>query len=98
MKAIQILCTKEVVGGILIEMVAWRVTVAVLGCNHQFKYRFYAGKVDGTCLVRYDNERSKGDHRHIGGGVQEPYCFTTLVNLKNDFMRDVVRILKEQEQ
>lgn len=97
MKSIQILYSKEVIDGILLEMIAWHLPVAVLGCSHQFKYRFYAGRLDGTCLVRYDNERGKGDHKHIGE-TQQPYCFTTLVNLKNDFMQDVIRITKEQKQ
>jgi Family of unknown function (DUF6516) len=97
MKAIQILCSKEIIGNILVEMVAWHVLFAVSGCQHLFKYRFYAGRFDGACLVRYDNERGKGDHKHIGGGLQEPYHFTTLVNLKNDFMHDVQKITKEQK-
>ena len=29
------------------------------------KYRLYYGLADGTCVVRYDNETGKGDHRHI---------------------------------
>jgi len=33
---------------------------------HGLKYRLYYGLADGTCQVRYDNERGKGDHRHYG--------------------------------
>lgn len=95
MKAVQIICSREIVDGILLEMVAWYVPVAVVGCRHFFKYRFYAGRLNGDCLVRYDNERGKGDHRHCGDGLQEPYDFTSLIDLKNDFMQDVRRILKE---
>ncbi|MGH8524670.1 MAG: toxin-antitoxin system TumE family protein, partial [Gammaproteobacteria bacterium] len=29
------------------------------------KYRLYCGR-GGRCLVRYDNETGKGDHRHYG--------------------------------
>jgi hypothetical protein len=44
--------------------------------------------VDGICVVRYDNERGKGDHRHIGGG-EMPYRFADLAGLLVDFRRDV---------
>lgn len=44
--------------------------------------------LDGDCLVRYDNERDKGDHRHLGG-KEEAYSFTTLNNLRIDFEREV---------
>jgi hypothetical protein len=96
MKATQIICSRVIVDGVLLEMVAWHVPFAVAGCCHFFKYRFYAGNPDGSCLVRYDNERGKGDHRHYGNESQEPYRFTTLIDLKTDFMRDVKRILKER--
>ncbi len=33
------------------------------GSSHGFKYRL-AYVVDGVCVVRYDNEVDKGDHRH----------------------------------
>lgn len=32
---------------------------------HGLKYLLYYGTGD-ECLVRYDNERGKGDHRHYG--------------------------------
>jgi Family of unknown function (DUF6516) len=38
--------------------------------------------------VRYDNERGKGDHRHIGE-QEEDYVFTTLESLLEDFQRDI---------
>jgi hypothetical protein len=38
--------------------------------------------------VRYDNERGKGDHRHIGER-EEGYAFVTLEQLLADFRRDV---------
>lgn len=39
-------------------------------------------------MVRYDNERGKGDHRHIGDD-ETPYRFTDLAALLADFRRDV---------
>jgi hypothetical protein len=43
------------------------------------------------CLLRYDNETGKGDHRHIGSR-SETYRFTTVDALLNDFLVDVRRI------
>jgi len=96
MPAELILRTRELIGDVLLEMVLWRVPTPIPGCVHCFKYRFYAGLLDGSCLVRYDNERGKGDHRHIAGR-EEPYEFTTLVRLKDDFRADVLRLIKETE-
>jgi len=31
---------------------------------HGLKYRLNCGDANGRCLVRYDNERGKGDHIH----------------------------------
>jgi hypothetical protein len=94
MKATLILRSREVYDDILVEMIAWRLPEPVPGCLHPFKYRFYAGILNGGSLIRYDNERRKGDHRHIGG-KEAPYTFTTLYDLKNDFMRDVKRWIEE---
>jgi hypothetical protein len=38
--------------------------------------------------VGYDNERPKGDHRHLDG-VEEAYAFTTVEDLVRDFLADV---------
>jgi hypothetical protein len=38
--------------------------------------------------VRYDNERGKGDHRHVND-VEEPYSFASINQLLDDFQRDV---------
>ncbi len=42
----------------------------------------------------YDNERLKGDHRHMGA-IEEPYAFTTPEKLLQDFLADVRRIMSE---
>lgn len=44
--------------------------------------------VKGLRVVGYDNERGKGDHRHIGG-AEQPYVFTTPTQLIVDFKADV---------
>jgi hypothetical protein len=52
------------------------------------KYRLYYGLPDGTCVVRYDNETGKGDHRHCKGREQ-PYPFIDVETLVADFLADV---------
>ncbi|WP_246327072.1 toxin-antitoxin system TumE family protein [Burkholderia guangdongensis] len=44
----------------------------------------------GNRVVGYDNERPKGDHRHIDG-AEEPYRFTTPEDLIRDFIAAVTR-------
>lgn len=62
------------------------------GSVHNFKYRL-ALVMNGECVLRYDNERGKGDHRHIGSH-EEQYAFTTLEALIRAFNQDVERMLK----
>jgi hypothetical protein len=58
-----------------------------VGCTHNLKYRL-AYVVDGACVVRYDNEAGKGDHRHVGGR-ERAYRFRSLDVLQVDFWADV---------
>lgn len=69
------------------ELRLWRVPTAVPGSDHDLKYAL-AYVVDGTCVLRYDNEAGKGDHRHLGT-VELPYRFTTMAQLLADFWNDV---------
>lgn len=69
------------------EIVIWRVPRPVPGSEHQYKYRL-AFVVDQRCVLRYDNETRKGDHRHIGER-EEAYRFTTIDALLADFRRDI---------
>ncbi|MEJ0077397.1 MAG: DUF6516 family protein [Alphaproteobacteria bacterium] len=43
---------------------------------------------DGECVLRYDNEAGKGDHRHVGK-VEAPYQFQGPEKLLADFWSDV---------
>ncbi|HXW23568.1 MAG TPA: DUF6516 family protein [Xanthobacteraceae bacterium] len=70
-----------------VEIVIWRVPRPLLSSAHGFKYRL-AFVVDGVCVLRYDNEPGKGDHRHAGD-KEEPYAFTTYDALLTDFWNDV---------
>ena len=44
--------------------------------------------MDGERVVGYDNERGKGDHKHILG-AQRAYHFKDVPTLIRDFLRDV---------
>jgi hypothetical protein len=69
------------------EVVIWRVPRSVRGSTHRFKYRL-ALVVAGECVLRYDNESGKGDHRHFGK-VVAPYTFSSYEKLMSDFWADV---------
>ena len=71
------------------ELVLWRLTKPVAGSVHAFKYRL-AYVVGGVCVLRYDNETGKGDHRHFGS-QENVYRFTTPERLLADFQRDIAR-------
>lgn len=65
----------------------WRVPRALKGSTHPFKYRLALAVAD-ECVLRYDNEPGKGDHRHMGD-VETPYSFSSYENLLSDFWADV---------
>jgi hypothetical protein len=69
------------------ELRIWRVPSSVRGSSHDYKYAL-AYVVSGICVLRYDNESGKGDHKHVGE-VQTAYRFTTPASLLADFWRDV---------
>jgi hypothetical protein len=88
MKAIRIFRLKhELDDGSLVEMVIWRVPEPVAGSRHGFKYRLYFGRKRSR-IVGYDNERGKGDHRHLEGR-ELPYRFVSPERLIADFLADV---------
>ncbi len=70
-----------------VEMVVWRLPSPLLMSCHRFKYRL-ALVVNCKCVLRYDNEAGKGDHKHIGA-VEVPYVFTSPEKLLEDFWNDV---------
>ncbi len=69
------------------EIVIWSVPAPVPGCTHAFKYSL-ALVADEICVLRYDNESGKGDHRHLGE-LEAPYRFVSLDRLLDDFQRDI---------
>ena len=90
MNAVELLRTRIVFSeSAFAELVLWRVPQPVAGSTHDFKYRL-AYVVNRICVVRYDNESGKGDHRHFAE-TQSEYTFQTVDKLIADFERDIAR-------
>ena len=87
MVATPLLSDKRAFGTGFVQIVVWRVPDPVPPAEHRFKYRL-AYVVGGRRVVGYDNERGKGDHRHLGE-TEAPYCFVDVPTLLRDFWRDV---------
>ena len=77
------------------EIVVWRLPRPVRNSKHPFKYRL-ALIVDGICVLRYDNEAGKGDHRHVKD-KEVSYRFTDPDTLIADFWRDVEKWRRRNE-
>lgn len=90
-KAIRIFYDKAVMpNGSVVEMVIWQLPKADTERPHSLKYRLFYGR-DGVRLVGYDNERGKGDHKHLGG-VESHYRFVNVEKLVADFLTDVENV------
>lgn len=77
-----------------VETVIWSVPRPLPGSTHKFKYRLALMR-EGVCVLRYDNEAGKGDHKHIGKR-ENPYAFSDLYTLQVDFWTDVDIWLKQR--
>jgi Family of unknown function (DUF6516) len=73
--------------GFIVEMTIWRLPVKTAERPHALKYSLFFGR-SGERIVRYDNERGKGDHRHYRDR-EDIYRFTTIEALVEDFLADV---------
>jgi len=71
----------------LLRLVVWDVTSAVRGSNHKYKYRL-AYVVEDKCVLRYDNEAGKGDHKHLDT-VEISINFIDINQLIDDFIAEV---------
>ena len=76
--------------GAIVEMAIWRVPSPIAPSTHGLKYSLFYGR-PGVREVGYDNERGKGDHRHVQG-KEETYTFSIPERLIEDFLADVRRI------
>lgn len=90
MKAIELVQTRIVYSrNAFAELVLWQLPSRLPGSSHRFKYRL-AYVVNSKCVLRYDNESGKGDHRHYGESEAE-YRFSTPEQLIADFEQDIAR-------
>lgn len=91
MRAILVYRNKRILpDGSIQEIVIWKLPEATPDQPHGMKYRLYFGLQNGICLVRYDNEKGKGDHKHLLD-KEEPYNFIDVETLMADFFSDVKR-------
>lgn len=82
--------------GSIISVVIWLLPQKDSLHPHGFKYRLNFCNAAGKTLVRYDNERGKGDHRHLLD-KEEIYIFKDIDSLLDNFWRDVAAIMEHQE-
>ena len=91
MKAELIHRSKSDYGNGFVEVGIWKVPKTVPQSEHPFKYSLVY-IVDGKRVVGYDNERGKGDHKHIGD-KEYPYQWVSPSQLMIDFMSDLENFL-----
>ncbi len=90
MKAVELIRTRIIYSEVAFaELVLWQLPAPLLGSSHRFKYRL-AYVVRGECVLRYDNEAGKGDHRHYGG-KESNYGFADPDKLIAAFQADIAR-------
>ena len=97
MKAQRIFYDKTLLpDGSIVEMVIWQLPSPSDDRPHGLKYRLFYGR-DGKRMVGYDNERGKGDHKHLLG-VEKRYKFISVEKLIADFLADIERINNAQSK
>jgi hypothetical protein len=79
-----------------VEIVLWDVPAPVRESAHSVKYSLSL-VVNEVCVMRYDNEAGKGDHKHVGP-VELRYEFRDVDGLMQDFAEDVRRWLDEDSE
>jgi Family of unknown function (DUF6516) len=89
MKAELLLHERHLIGeDVFVEIRIHRVPAPVHRSLHAFKYSL-ALVAKGVCVLRYDNEAGKGDHRHGQDGEETAYDFVSPAQLLADFWADV---------
>ncbi len=97
MKATRIFHDKAVLpDGAIVEMTIWQLPHATSERAHGLKYSLFYGR-EGKRIVGYDNERGKGDHRHVHD-VESWYRFVSAEQLVADFLADIERVKNEHHE
>ena len=73
--------------GAIVDAIVWKLARPLAGSAHPYKYRLFCG-YEGMRVIGYDNERSKGDHRHYRQR-ESGYTFVSPERLIDDFLADV---------
>ena len=81
--------------GAIVEMTIWQLPTPSSERPHGLKYSLFYGR-DGVRIVGYDNERGKGDHKHLGE-AETRYRFVSVERLVADFLADVERATNGQD-
>ncbi|WP_077547689.1 DUF6516 family protein [Pseudorhizobium flavum] len=79
-----------------VDIRIWQVPKPVRGSPHNIKYSL-ALVSNETCVLRYDNEAGKGDHKHLGHDEVD-YAYVDLERLQDDFWKDVELWMKDHTQ
>ncbi len=82
--------------GSFVALRAWSVPSPVPPSRHDYKYSMVY-IVEGKRVIGYDNERGKGDHRHIGD-TEVSYTFFTLERLLDDFASEVETVRNSRHE
>lgn len=69
--------------GSILQIRIWSVPRPVPPATHGYKYSLFFGR-PGRRLVGFDNERGKGDHKHILD-AETAYTFVSIEQLLRDF-------------
>ena len=69
--------------GAIRQIKIWLVSEPVPPSTHRFKYSLVY-VVEGARVIGFDNERGKGDHRHLHG-IETPYDFQSIKRLLANF-------------
>ena len=94
MRAVELIRTRIVYSEVAFaESLLRQLAAPLSGSTHRFKYRL-AYVVHGLCVLRYDNEAGKGDHRHYRG-KESAYAFTNPDKLIAAFQADIARWNRE---
>jgi len=95
MEAKRIFYDKAVLAdGAIVEMIIWQLPQATTERPRGLKYSLFYGR-DGERVVGYDNERGKGDHKHVRG-VETRYRFVNVERIVADFLADVERVIHDE--
>ena len=87
MRAKLVMRERRVLEAGFIEVIVCRLPQALSGSTHGIKYRL-AYVVASQCVLRYDNEAGKGDHRHVGE-KETPCVFVSIDQMLDDFSAGV---------